>query len=110
MIANNFATRTDVVLVNRTIGTPDADGNETYTTVETAIVGCSVQPRGTSEDISGRDQVHSEETLICPLGTTVGPEDRVKIGGVEHYVLGRPREWRGFGGGHLSVPLKRTTG
>ena len=41
------------------------------------VHGCSIQPAGGSEDRDHRDQTGGQVTVFAPLGTDVGPLDRV---------------------------------
>ncbi len=110
MIAPDLATRTDVLLVDRVVASQDPDGNDVFTTTETSVAGCAFQPGTSSEDVTARDRADAMALLWCPLGTAVGSADAVKISGVRYEVVGPPRQWDGFGDGHIEVTLKRTTG
>lgn len=64
--------------------------------VETVTVpGCSVQPGSGADDRVGRDSISSDWKVWAPLGTSVGPFDRVTVPGYPGYlaITGQPEHW-----------------
>lgn len=84
---------TTVTLVSRTRSGTDAYGNDTWTTTETAIGGCVVWPRTSSELVQGQDTVIVGLNLLAPAGTVIQPTDQVKVAGTLYEVDGQPGDW-----------------
>lgn len=59
------------------------------------VSGCSVQPGSGSADRVGRDGISSDWKVWAPLGTTVGPFDRVTVPDYPGYlaITGQPQVW-----------------
>lgn len=76
------------------------------------VGGCSVQPAGTSENLSGRQASLSRLTLYMPAGTEVGAHDMVLWQGVRYHATGASQAWRSpFGGvSHSIVSLTEWEG
>ena len=59
------------------------------------VDGCGVEPRPSSEPVQdARNAVVSGYTLYLPAGTVVSAQNRVKVRGWTHDVLGEPAVWR----------------
>lgn len=81
-----------VTLVRRTKGTPDAFGNDTWTTATRPVKGV-VAPNGGVEQIQGRDTLVTQPTVYLPAGTDVTHLDAVVIDGLTYEVDGEPINW-----------------
>lgn len=59
------------------------------------VPGCSVQPGTGGDDRVGRDGIQSDWKVWAPLGTTVGPFDRVTVPGYPGYLTttSQPEVW-----------------
>lgn len=94
--------------------TQDSHGNDVPgTDAETAVEGCAVWPRTSSESIDGRDQVIVGVSVGMPYGTDVRATDRVRWRGTVYEVAGRPGPWRNpFTGtcAGIQVDLTEVTG
>lgn len=65
----------------------------TYTGAKTTVTGCSVQPGGSSEDLSLRQHTTVRFTLIAPEGTEINEHTEVTFNGVAYSVDGAPEVW-----------------
>lgn len=98
--------------VTRTVSGTDADGNDTYTAVNTSVPGCLFAPGPSAEVLGDQDTVTDQPTLYAPAGTPVEPVDAVIVPGFGTYeVDGSPDGWptnpTGFG---VAIKLKQVTG
>jgi hypothetical protein len=83
---------TPILLLTRTLAPRDADGNDTYTTVQTVTQG-AFDPGGSTELVQGQDLVITQPTVLLPPGTAVGPLDAVSVAGVTYEVDGSPNAY-----------------
>ena len=109
-----YANGETVVIIRSGPPTQDDYGNDVPgALVETAVAGCAVWPRTTSEDVQARQQVLEGVSIVLPFGTDVLPTDRVRVRGVLYDVDGDPGEWQSALTGTkagVQVDLTRVTG
>lgn len=79
---------------------------------EIPVEGCMVQPNGSSETTAGKDTVTSGLALWLPAGTPIDPTVRVRYGGAEYAVDGKPGRWVDDAGdeNHVQVQLRLVEG
>lgn len=65
------------------------------TTTRASLTGCSLSPRGESEDTTGgRQGVIVGYTLYAPAGADIRPTDRIEARGETFEIDGEPGDWR----------------
>jgi hypothetical protein len=102
-----------VTIVRRVLAGKDEYGNDMYTETTEDIPGCSVQPAGSSENVSFNDQVISGVVVYFPYGTNIGATDAIQIGNIEYEVTGDPSSWMSSFSGNtapIEVRARRVTG
>lgn len=101
-----------ITLVHRTKGTPDAYGNDTWTTTTTTVTG-AFNPGSSVESVQGQDLLTVQPAVYLPAGTPLAAIDAVQIRGLTYEVDGSPNTWvnpfTGWQPG-VEVRLKRVTG
>jgi hypothetical protein len=103
-----------VTLIQRTKGTPDALGNDTWTEQRTDTRGV-FNPGGSTETVQGQDLLTIQPTLVVPAGTDVSYIDAIEVptGGDRYEVDGSPNNalnvFTGWNPG-IVVKLKRVAG
>lgn len=80
----------DVTLVRRTVSGRDAYGNDVFTETQTAIPGCPVWPRSSTENVQAQDLTITGVAALLPAGTDVSAVDAVLIAGLKYEVDGEP--------------------
>lgn len=82
---------TQVTLVKRVKGAPDALGNDTWTTTQTTVTAQAFDPGISAELVQGQDVLTTQPTVYLPPGTDVSYLDAV-IGpdGLQYEVDGSP--------------------
>ncbi|SPT53797.1 Uncharacterised protein [Actinomyces bovis] len=60
----------------------------------TIVGGCSVQPAGTSENLSGRQSAVARLTLFLPPEVQVGAHDLVEWHGARYHATGASQSWK----------------
>lgn len=82
------------------------------TPTEVDVAGVLCEPRPSSEPVQdARNAVVSGWTLYFPTGAAIVPQNRVRVRGVVHDVLGEPADWRlGSWRPGLVVQCERTAG
>jgi hypothetical protein len=107
-----FAYDTPITLVKRVKGVPDALGNDTWMTVQTAASGV-FNPGGSAELVQGQDLLTVQPTVYLPPATDISAVDAVIVFGDTYEVDGRPNRWQSpfsaWSPG-VEVKLKRVTG
>lgn len=94
-------TETVVVLTANT--TTDPYSGETVedwtTSTERSVTTLApAEPRPSQEPVQdARNAVVSGWTLYLPAGDPIGPQNRVRVRGVEYPVQGQPADWLGAG-------------
>lgn len=91
----SFATDTITVIHPSLVddrGTPSADYDNPVSRVE--ILGCSVQPGASDEDLLGRTQETIRYTVYAPPGSDITAQSAVEFDGERFAVDGRPDKWR----------------
>lgn len=80
----------------------------------TEVVGVSIQPANTTEDVRDREQLVNTWSLFTPRGIDLDllATDRVEWNGRILQVVGDPNRWPAPGGGvhHVEATLKEVTG
>lgn len=102
----------ETVTVVRPPGTDDWGDPIPGSGTETAVEGCMVQPRTSTELVDGHDTVIIGFTVWMPPGTDVQPTDLIRYLGREYAVNGQPFRWRDFDGieDHVQVELETVSG
>lgn len=80
---------------------------------EIEIVGCSVQERTTSREMSGRTlQITNGAVLYAPIDADIKAGDRVVFNGHRYEIDGNPLGYQGATGrlSHKKIPLKEWGG
>ena len=90
-----------VVVHARTRGTPDSDGNDTWTEVDKTHTGTAVYPRESVELIQGQDTNIIGLVAVFKPAITVSPIDQVTVRGERYEIDGEP--------GQFVSPLTGTT-
>jgi hypothetical protein len=103
-----------VVLLRRVKTGQNLYHNDVYGVVEVPVVGCAVNPLGSSEqDTGGRDKTVDTIEVTMPADTVVNRIDRLRVRGIIYDVQGTPEPIHnpitGADGG-LRVIGKRVTG
>lgn len=85
-----------VTLLTPTSGTDRyGDTAANWTAPEaTAVPGCAVAPRASTETTADGDRVIIGLTVYLPPGTAVTSKQRVVVRGETYEVVGEPGEWR----------------
>ena len=83
-----------VTIVHRTLGTPDARGNDTWTETTEDVPYCSVHPGLSTEVTAGTEEVSSDVTVMFPDGTSIKATDAMIINGDRYEVVGTPNQWQ----------------
>lgn len=101
-----------VTLRRRAVTGQDEYGNDVYGTVLVTVAGCSVQPRTSTEDTTGRVQVISGVMLFAPADPLITAADVVEFDGRRFEVDGDPGVWQSRNGSvtYQQVALRRVTG
>lgn len=78
----------------------------------TDVVGVSIQPAASTEDVRDREQLVSTYTLFTPRGADLDllATDRVEWGGLTLQVVGSPNRWSLAGVHHVEATLQEVTG
>lgn len=92
--------------------TTDPFGDVTGTVTEIPVEGCSVQPRGSSENTDLRNTVISGYTVWAPAGSDVRSTDRLRWRGQMYAVEGDAGLWTDDAGAehHIQFAIQRVTG
>lgn len=90
-----------VVQHTRTRGTPDSDGNDTWTEVDKPRAGTAVYPRESVELIQGQDTNIIGLVAVFKPAITVSPIDQFTVRGERYEIDGEP--------GQFVSPLTGTT-
>lgn len=102
-----------VTIVHRTLGAPDARGNDTYTETNEDIPYCSVHPGLSTEVTQGTEEVSDDITVMFPDGTSIKATDAMIVSGDRYEVVGSPNQWQSpFTGirSFVEVQGRRVTG
>lgn len=80
-----------------------------------AVVGCSVQPAGTSLAMNTREASSTSLEMYAPPDADIEADDRIVVSGAAagtYLIDGTPLVWESPTGGasHMVVPLKRWEG
>lgn len=104
--------RDTVTLRRRVKDGVDALGNDSYTTAEEPLPGCSLQRESTDEDTDDKAQAETMANLYAPAGTDLSSVDAVIHDGVTYEVHGDPADWSSPTGrlDHVHARLKVVTG
>lgn len=92
----------------------DGHGNlaESWDSPDTVeIVGCSVQPGASTENLQNRDTTLIAYTVYAPADADVVATDRILIGATPFAIDGEPARWStGLSLDHMVLLLKRWEG
>ena len=106
-----------VTLLTRSAGDVDSYGNDVLTATQSVVNGV-VAPGGSTETLTGGDQVVTQPTAYLPAGVDVTAIDALTANGVTYEVDGDVQDWTSspnpFTGWLPELPvvvrLKRVTG
>lgn len=101
-----------VVLHARTAGTPDADGNDTWTTADTTVNNVTLYPTDSTELVQGQDLNVIRLTAVFIPAVTIAPTDTVTARGHVWEVDAATGDYHSPLTGHTITKafLKRATG
>lgn len=108
----SFALGETVTLHRRTLGSPDSDGNDTYTDSDTTIRGVAVYPRESTELVQGGDLNIIGLVAVFKPAITLAATDELTVRGVRWAVDGDPGQYVSplTGATLTKVNLTRVTG
>lgn len=89
----SFGRGQTVTITTRTRVGQDADGNDTFTEASTVLAGVPVWPGSSTELLDGRDQVTAVMLAWLPIGTVIGPLDKVTLSDGVYEVTGQPKSF-----------------
>lgn len=100
-----------VVLHSRTLGTPDSDGNDTYSDTDTTLKA-AVYPRFSAELVQGEDLNVIGLVAVFKPAITVTPTDELTVRGERWAIDAMPGQYASplTGSTLTQVHLKRVTG
>ena len=101
-----------VVRHARTLGTPDAQGNDTWAETDTTVRGVAVYPRESVELVQGQDTNIIGLVLVFKPPITVAPTDQFTVRGARWDVDAMPGQYQSplTGTDLTKVNLTRATG
>jgi hypothetical protein len=101
-----------VVIHSRTLGTPDAEGNDTWTDTDTTLGGVSLYPRLSAEFVQGQDLNVIGLTAVFLPALVLRATDELTARGVRWAIDGEPAQYVSSLTGHTltQVHLTRATG
>jgi hypothetical protein len=108
----SFALGETVTLHRRPVGTPNSDGNDTYTDTDTTISGVAVYPRESTELVQGGDLNIVGLVAVFVPAITVAATDELTVRGTRWAIDGDPGQYVSplTGKSLTKVNLTRVTG
>lgn len=107
-----FALGETVTLHSRTLGTPDADGNDVWVDTNTTITGTAVYPRFSQELVQGQDQNIIGLVAVFKPAIVVAATDELTVRGERWAIDADPGQYASplTGSTLTHLNLKRVTG